>query len=97
VINNKNEIIIKAFGKRLKELRRSKQLSQERLGHRVQMTVSQIGRIERGEINTSISTMYNLSLALNIPFKILTNFDVDVDGKSILAVDKTKQNKGKAS
>jgi transcriptional regulator with XRE-family HTH domain len=76
VINIRSEIIMKAFGKRLKELRLSKKLSQEQLGHLAQINVSQIGRIERGEINPTISTVYILSLALKLSPKVLMDVDL---------------------
>ena len=69
-------MIITTFGKRVKELRISKNLSQEKLGHRVELSFNQIGRIERGEINTSISTQYSISVALEISFAELMNFDI---------------------
>jgi transcriptional regulator with XRE-family HTH domain len=68
--------MIKAFGKRLKELRLSKKLSQEKLGHLAQVTLSQIGRIERGEINPTLSTVYILSLALDLPVAVLMDIDI---------------------
>lgn len=76
MINNRNEIIIKAFGKRLKELRLSKKMSQEKLGHLAQTTLSQIGRIERGEINPTLSTVYILSLALGLSISTLVDMDI---------------------
>lgn len=66
MINIKNEKVIKAFGKRVRELRTSKNLSQERLANLAEIPLSQIGRIERGEINPTLSTINALSEALSI-------------------------------
>lgn len=41
------------------------------LSYDANIPVSQIGRIERGEINTSIGTLYKICAALDIDFKDL--------------------------
>lgn len=56
VINIKDKKLIKVFGLRVRELREAKDLSQEELANLADIPLSQIGRIERGEINPSIST-----------------------------------------
>jgi DNA-binding XRE family transcriptional regulator len=67
VVNGSDkEVVTKAFGERLREVRKSKNLSQERLGHLIGLTVSQVGRIERGEINTSLMMIYNLAVAMGV-------------------------------
>jgi transcriptional regulator with XRE-family HTH domain len=66
VINVKNKKLLKAFGARIRELRWAKGLSQEKLANLADIPLSQIGRIERGEINSTISTGYALANALDI-------------------------------
>lgn len=66
VINIKNDKVIKAFGQRVKELRNSHGLSQEELANLAEIPLSQVGRIERGEINPTLSTINVLSIALKI-------------------------------
>jgi transcriptional regulator with XRE-family HTH domain len=68
VINVKNKPLLKAFGARIREFRLSKDLSQENLANLADVPLSQIGRIERGEINSTISTGYALAKALEIEF-----------------------------
>jgi transcriptional regulator with XRE-family HTH domain len=63
-IRNK-ELLVK-FGKHLKKLRESKNLSQQELANRCDIEHSQISRIELGKINTTISTMFLLAEKLNI-------------------------------
>lgn len=73
----RNEKYIKAFGGNLRRIRIEKKLSQEELGFKADLTLSQIGRIERGIINTSISTIYVLAKALEIePFELF-RFDFE--------------------
>lgn len=51
--------------------RLSKNLSQVMLSYDANIPKSQIGRIERGEINTTIGTLYKICTALGIEFKEL--------------------------
>lgn len=74
MIKIKNKKFIKAFGKNLKTLRKEANLSQEDLANDCDISISQIGRIERGEINTTISTLFVLSKALKIEVKDLFDF-----------------------
>ena len=57
---------IKKFGERLRELRLSKNLSQEELANTAEIPINQVGRIERGEINTTITTIKVLADSLKI-------------------------------
>ena len=66
MINVKNKKLLKAFGIKIRELRLAKHLSQEKLANLADIPLSQIGRIERGEINSTISTGYTLANALDI-------------------------------
>jgi transcriptional regulator with XRE-family HTH domain len=68
----KNEIyFIKSVGKKLREKRLSKKLSQAMLSYDANIPKSQIGRIERGEINTTIGTLFKICNALEIDLKEL--------------------------
>ena len=64
-----------AFGSHLKKLRTIKNMSQEDLAYDCGMEISQISRMERGLLNTSVSNIYLISKSLNIPPKELLNFD----------------------
>lgn len=52
-------------------------MSQEELANSSDIPISQIGRIERGEINTTISTIYAISQALEANPKELFNFSTE--------------------
>jgi transcriptional regulator with XRE-family HTH domain len=75
MINVYNQNFIEAFGKNLKKLREGKNLSQRELADIAKIKFSQIGRVERGEQNTSISTLYALAKALEVPPAKLLAFD----------------------
>jgi transcriptional regulator with XRE-family HTH domain len=74
VIKIYNEPFIKAFGKHLKQLRDEQKISQRKLGEKANIDFNQIGRIERGQQNTTLSTIYALSKALEVPHGLLFKF-----------------------
>ncbi|UCS95038.1 helix-turn-helix domain-containing protein [Echinicola marina] len=73
--NFRDQDFINKVGKKIVELRKSKDISQEDLVEYTGFTLSQIGRIERGEINTSISHIYAIAKALKVPPKDI--FDIE--------------------
>jgi transcriptional regulator with XRE-family HTH domain len=62
----KDQKFIKAFGDRLRELRIKKGMSQEELANTAEIPINQVGRIERGEINTTLVTIKALADSLKI-------------------------------
>ena len=73
----RHEKFISAFGDNLRKIRLSKGISQEDLADKADLTLSQVGRIERGVINTSISTVNSLATALEIDPQELFRFEID--------------------
>ena len=67
---------MKAFGMRLRDIRKLKNLSQQQLAYSADLELSQISRIERGIINTSISQVFQIARALDVHVKNLFDFDV---------------------
>ncbi|MFD1616078.1 helix-turn-helix domain-containing protein [Gelatiniphilus marinus] len=74
MINVKNKEFISAFGGNLKKIRNEAGLSQEDLANDADIPLSQVGRIERGEVNTTISTVYVLAKALKVKITHLFEF-----------------------
>ena len=70
----RDEKFIKKFGQRLREIRKSKKMSQETLALDSGFELSQIARIERGEINTSISHVAAIAKALRVKPEELFQF-----------------------
>lgn len=66
---------ISRFGARLRQVRLANNLTQEELAAKSGLEFSQIGRIERGLINTSISTVFTLAKTLGVDVRELFNFD----------------------
>jgi transcriptional regulator with XRE-family HTH domain len=66
VLEKSEKIFIKNVGQKLREKRLSKHLSQATLSYDANIPINQIGRIERGEINTTIGSLFKICKALNI-------------------------------
>lgn len=64
-----------AFGKRLQEIRREKNISQDQLAFDAGVSISSISKMERGLMNISITNIQKLSEALKISHQELMNFD----------------------
>ena len=77
VVYQRHEEFIFAFGKNLRKIRLAKGISQEDLADKADLTLNQVGRIERGVINTSISMVYSLAAALEIDPPDLFQFKFD--------------------
>lgn len=76
MINVKNKLLIKTVGNRIRQYRIERGMSQLSLADEAEVPLSQIGRIERGENNPTISTLYALCQALNIELKTLLDFKI---------------------
>lgn len=66
--------ILNLLGEKLKQIRQEKGLSQSTLSYDANIPKNQIGRIERGEIGTTIVTLHKIAKALNIQVKDLIEF-----------------------
>ena len=62
------EHLAEVFGRRLRELRRAKGMTQEELGKAVKLDYKFIGAIERGAKTPSIQTAEKLAIALDVEF-----------------------------
>jgi len=63
------------FGKRLRQIRRQMDLTQEQLAEKVGLSVEFISNIERGINSPSFKTLENLERALGISVSEMFNFD----------------------
>lgn len=69
-----NTNVRKKFGKRLREIRRTANLSQEELGFKANIHRTYIGAVERGEQNVSLDNIFRLAKALRVEMKELFSF-----------------------
>jgi transcriptional regulator with XRE-family HTH domain len=66
---------LKLLATRLKQLRLEKNITQEELSYRSELTLSQIARIETVKINPTVSTMFKIAAALNVKINELFDFE----------------------
>ena len=75
MINVRNKKFLLALGKHLRSIRESKGISQAQLSYTADVSFNQIGRIERGEVNVTASTLFAISKALEISLTEVFNFE----------------------
>lgn len=66
-----NSEILKRFGERVRELRKSKDISQEELAHKADLHRTYIGMIERAEKNITLLNIEKIANALEVSIKEL--------------------------
>lgn len=76
MISVKNKKLIKAVGERIRSFRLELGISQEELANEADIPLSQVGRIERGETNPTVSTLYVITEALKTDLKTLLDFKI---------------------
>lgn len=62
------------FGRRVRQLRKTRGLSQERLALEAGVDRSYMGSVERGEYNVSLETIGKIAKALHVPLPVLFRF-----------------------
>lgn len=71
----RNENGIRLLGRKIRQLRNKAKISQAQLAFEANIPREQVGRIERGIINTGVSTLFEIAKALNVDVKTLFDFD----------------------
>jgi transcriptional regulator with XRE-family HTH domain len=74
----------KRFGVHVRELRHGRQLTQEELAERSQLSVDAVRRIERGAFSPSLETVNKLATGLDVSLRTLFN-DFDRDRRDQVA------------
>ena len=69
-MKSNSEILIK-FGKKVRELRKTKGLSQEELAYKADLHRTYIGMIERAEKNITLENIKKLANAFDVQLKVL--------------------------
>ena len=69
-----SENILKGFGQNLKDIRATKNLSQEKLAHIADLDRTYISGVERGVRNISLINIIRLAKALEVPPSKLFQF-----------------------
>ena len=58
--------VIKTFGNKVRDMRKSKGLTMEMMAAKLEMEYKQYSRIELGEVNTNISRAYSIAKVLEV-------------------------------
>ncbi len=69
--SNEYDSYLKKVGNTLRKIQKEKGYSMENLANETEIEYRQLGRIERGEINTSIISLLRICQTLNIEMKTL--------------------------
>lgn len=70
----KDKDFLKSLGKHIRKVRKQKGFTQEKLAFEIGIEISQISRLERGILNTSVSTIHAIAKELKVPIKELFDF-----------------------
>ena len=69
-----------AFGKRVREVRLSVDISQEELAHRSGLDRSYVGQVERGERNLTLENIFRIAEGLGVPpAKLVVELNESID------------------
>ena len=68
------DIFLKAFGKHLRHIRKEKGLSMESVAYEAEIEYRQLGRIERGEVNTTLVSILRIAEVLKVDLNTLFTF-----------------------
>jgi transcriptional regulator with XRE-family HTH domain len=71
------DIYLKKFGNNLRDIRKAKGLSMESVANEAEIEYRQLGRIERGEVNTTIISLLRIAEILKVDMKVLFDFESD--------------------
>jgi transcriptional regulator with XRE-family HTH domain len=77
-----DEAGLRAFATHLKKVRAEQGFTQAALADEAGMTTSQVGRIETAFINPTLSTIFQIARALNVPASRLFDFKLPPGPKS---------------
>ena len=71
MVDNEEILLVKSVGEKIRHIRTELNLSQESLSFDADIPRNQVGRIERGEISTTITTLSKICKALKIELRDL--------------------------
>lgn len=73
----KKTVMLQKFGKRIKHLRRTYRISQEKLAENADLSRNFVGALERGEKEPKLSTLVKIADAFDISLAELLSFPDD--------------------
>lgn len=73
MLESTKQEVAQMIGSKIRTIRVSKGLTIEKLAFKVGVEYTQLSRIERGKINTSVFQLFLISKALNVDFSEIIN------------------------
>jgi transcriptional regulator with XRE-family HTH domain len=70
-VSQRNAVVLRRVGARIREIRRARGLSQERLALEAGLDRSYVGGVERGERNIAVINLDKIAKALDVPLSSL--------------------------
>ena len=70
----KDKMFLKRLGERIRDIRKEKNITQVYLGGKLGTFHTQIGRIERGQVNSTIIMLRHIAKELGVTVNDLLNF-----------------------
>jgi transcriptional regulator with XRE-family HTH domain len=78
--HRRNEAAISMLAKKIREIRKDRNLTIEELAFRMDADYSQISRMERGKVNFTVSILFDVAIALEVPpSQLLENIKLRLD------------------
>jgi transcriptional regulator with XRE-family HTH domain len=71
MLTSKDRAFLVALGKRIREIREKRRISQEELGFRCELDRTYISSIERGRRNVGVANLKRIARALNVGPSVL--------------------------
>lgn len=62
------DIVLKSVGANVRRIRIEKGLTMEQVANEAEIEYRQLGRIERGEVNTTLISLYRIAEAMGVNF-----------------------------
>lgn len=78
-------IDIKEMGRRIREVRRLRQMTAEQLSERIGMAVESLGHIECGNRRPSLSVLYAIAVTLDVSLDYLTGRSISPETRIVKA------------
>jgi transcriptional regulator with XRE-family HTH domain len=76
VVKIRDKKLLRMFGLHLRRVRTQRGMTQQALADESELWLSQIGRIERGEVNVTLSMIAVLARTLKVELKELVDFNL---------------------
>ena len=89
------EIDYAALGMRIRNIRKERNVTQEKLGEICELSTAHIGHIERGTRIPSLDTLFRISQALNVSIDYMVFDSVASDSNMFNFLDSILKNKDK--